>query len=211
MRAGAVRIKDRDQWRTKAGEATHHMECGYLQIYMFAWRHFPELVGTAPRKDKGTAKPQIQQINKHSWRRLGQLAKDLGFDSKEISAFANDNPDLGIALAFLNQTRPPDFYNQTKDRCHVSAIQICYILDEIEEQRGLGRYEHLDYQMNYVPLEYRYGRPFKKSFECSRPKFYLPDIYSVENQRLSYFTVHRDIFCAFFGFELRHRMKAPQQ
>ncbi|KAL8742602.1 MAG: hypothetical protein Q9190_004942 [Brigantiaea leucoxantha] len=210
LRAGVVHIKDRDQWRTEAGEATHHMECGYLQLYMFAWRHFPELIGAAPRKDKGTPKPQIQQINKHSWRRLGQLAKDLGFDSKEISGFANSNPDLGMALAFLNQTRPPDFYNQTKDRYHASALQICHVLDEIEEQGGLGHYKHLDHQMDHVPLEYRYGRPFEKSFEYGRSNFFLSDIYSAANQRLSYFAVNKNIFFAFFGFELRHRMKVHQ-
>lgn len=106
LRAGVVRIKDGDQWRTEAGEAIHHMECGYLQICMFAWRHFPELIGTAPRKDKGTPKPQIQQINKHSWRRLGQLVKDLGF---------------GMALAFLTQTRLLDFYNQRIVTMHLQS------------------------------------------------------------------------------------------
>ncbi|KAL8789533.1 MAG: hypothetical protein Q9213_001146 [Squamulea squamosa] len=112
-KAGIIHIQGRRQWHTEARLDMHQMECGYRQLCIFAWRHFPELIGIAPHKNKGTAKPKIQQINKHSWRRLGRLAQGLGFDSEEISALANKNPDLGMAIAFLKQARPPEFYNQS--------------------------------------------------------------------------------------------------
>ena len=186
------------------------MECGYLQICMFMWRHFPELVGIAPRKDKGTAKPEVQQINKHSWRRLGQFAKDLGFNSAEISGFADKNPDLGMAVAFLEQARPPDFYNQSKDRYYASATMICRLLDEIEEIGGVSNTTREEYRNIIVPLEYRCGRPYEKSFEESRPRFFFNEIYTPDVQDFSHFALHRDIFRAFFGFELSHLASQDQ-
>lgn len=81
------------------------------------------------------------------------------------------------------------------------------MLVEIEEHRGLGHHEHLNHQMNHDSLEYRYGRPFEKSLKYSRSK---SDIYSAVDQRLLYFAVNKNIFCAFFGFELRHRTELQQ-
>ncbi|KAL8939684.1 MAG: hypothetical protein Q9216_003224 [Gyalolechia sp. 2 TL-2023] len=138
-RTGMIRIKEPGGWRTESGEEAYYMDCAYRQLCMFAWRHFPELIGVAPRKDKGTAKPQVQQINSHSWRRLGVLAKDLGFDSSEITSFANSNPDLLMAHTFLFQARPPEFYKQMKEHWRNPVNQICGILARIKE---LEDYSH---------------------------------------------------------------------
>ena len=131
---GKIQIQDRYQnWGSLPGEEAQHMECGYRQLCSFAWRHFPELIGIAPRKDKGKERPQIKMINKHIWRRLVKIAQSLGFDSIEITNLANYDPDLVMVIVFLGQVRPQEFYNQSNDHCRSSVIDICRILKKIEE------------------------------------------------------------------------------
>ncbi|KAI4270714.1 MAG: hypothetical protein LQ337_006513 [Flavoplaca oasis] len=193
---GTVQIQRRNQkWDHLSGDETQHMECGYRQLCSFAWRHFPELIAIAPRKDKGKERPQIKATNKQSWRKLAQLARSLGFDSPEIANLAEHNPDLAMVITFLGQVRPQEFYSQSKNGSSVN--EICRILEGIEEQSSaitVAEYLHAD-----VPLEYRCGRPFEKAHESSRGGFFLLDLNSSFEGHLSHFVVQRDIFRAFFG------------
>ena len=193
---GTVQIQRRNQkWVHLSGDETQHMECGYRQLCSFAWRHFPELIAIAPRKDKGKERPQIKATNKQSWRKLAQLARSLGFDSAEIANLAEHNPDLAMVITFLGQVRPQEFYSQSKNGSSVN--EICRILEGIEEQSSaiaVAEYLHAD-----VPLEYRCGRPFEKAHESSRSGFFLLDLNSSFEDHLSHFVVQRDIFRAFFG------------
>ena len=53
-----------------------------------------------------------------------------------------------------------------------------------------------------VAIDHRCGRPFEQSYNESKPWFFLGEIYSSRQRNsLSYFTVNRDIFLAFFGFK----------
>ncbi|KAL8939683.1 MAG: hypothetical protein Q9216_003223 [Gyalolechia sp. 2 TL-2023] len=61
-----------------------------------------------------------------------------------------------------------------------------------------------------MPLEYRCGRPFEKSFDESRYKFFLSDIYGATDLRSPSLMVYSDIFRAFFGFKLAHWRIVPQ-
>ena len=193
---GTVQIQRFNQkWASLTGDEALHMECGYRQLCTFAWRHFPELVAIAPRKDKGKARPQIKAVNKQSWRRVAQLAQSLGFDSEEIANLAKHNPDLAMVISFLGQVRPQEFYNQSNNGSSVN--EICRILEGIEEQSvnvAVVDSKHVD-----VPLEYRCGRPFEISYESSRDRFFLFDLNSSFGNGLSHFSVQRDIFRAFFG------------
>ena len=185
-----------------AGEEMHRMTNGYRELCAFAWRHFPDLIEMTPRKDKGIAKPPLRSVNKQSWTRLGQLGKTLGFESEEITALADANPDLGMVTAFLDQARPKEFYKRTHGSYHTLVTQICSVLDQAGQFSGETGNEEGTEPMPNVPLVYRCGRPHEKSFIYSRRRFFLDQIYSNGSHRLSYFTVQRDIIRAFFGMEI---------
>lgn len=97
--------------------------------------------------------------------------------------------------AFLSQVRPQEFYDKSKNGSSVK--EICRILDAIEEQSNnvtAINLRHVD-----VSLDYRYDRPFEKSHQSSRVRFFLYDLNSLFENGLSHFSVQRDIFPAFFG------------
>ena len=47
----------------QSGPESYTIESGYRQLWLFAWRNFPELSAILPRKDVGKPKPQAKASN----------------------------------------------------------------------------------------------------------------------------------------------------
>ena len=163
---------------------------------MFAWRHFPELSGIMPRRDTGFPKPQAKSSNLQCLNRFAKLAADLDFESDIISNLRSRNPDLDMALLFMNEARPAEFYPISSDIRNSAAQRICEALNLTWSSNNEYRDPGLQPE---VSLDYRSGRSHEQSHNHTKSHFFSPNIYRNYIESLSYLSVNRDIFFAFFG------------
>ena len=180
------------------GSEHQAVECGYVQLWMAAWRGFPDMVSIAPRKDVGKPKPQIKALNEHYWNRLAKMAFALGFKSEEINRMQAINTDWIMTQDFLQKLRPSEFFQMSNDDLISWTTKIWQVIDGI---RPRINDEALDSRISLeVPVEYRCGRPHENSHKYSRGSFFMKSIYgTLSTSSTSHFGINRDIFRAFFG------------
>lgn len=195
-----LRVQDSSMTFTEyEGSEVRNVEYGYRQLWLFAWRHFPELSGVMPRKDNGEPKPQPKASNEQCRYQFAQLASTLGFQSSVITAVQERDPDTVMALDFLREARPEEFFRLQESVRSTLAGLICQVLPSVGAKNAITR-ERLDIMQDVlIPTDHRCGRPHEQSHSYSKSYFFLEDIYAERTQRLSYYTVNRDIFLAFFG------------
>lgn len=185
------------------GNEHQAVECGYLQLWMAAWRGFPDMVSITPRKDVGKPKPQVKALNEQYWNKLATMASQFGFESEELNRLQKKDMDRGMTEDFVKQLRPVEFYGLSDQELTTYVTQICSILRNITPQLIIkGAYyvpEDAEIRLD-VPVESRCGRPHEKSFQHSRGKFFMKDMYGLSSDAyLTHFRINRDIFRAFFG------------
>jgi len=203
QRAGTVRIEHRNPGFIDAlGSEVQAVDSGYQQLWLFAWRHFSELSGDLPRKDVGRPKPRFIASNEQCWFRLAQLAGSLGFESEKITPLQTKDPDLKMAYAFLLQARPESFYQTSDEARRAPVSEICRVLKSIMQEPAFAFPPRVPPEaLISPPVKHRCGRPFEQSHNESKAFFYLTNIHRTREKTLSYFTVNRDIFRAFFGHQ----------
>ncbi|KAL2048962.1 hypothetical protein ABVK25_010815 [Lepraria finkii] len=195
---GIVRIQSNIGLINREGSQQEAVESGYRQLWLFAWRHFPDLSSMLPLKDVGKPKPRAISSNDRCWQKLAELARSLGFQSDQID-YLNQNSDHRMAIEFLQQARPKEFYYFPDQLLTHQALAICRLLSSIDRP---ARNIPVDVPITAhprLPVELRRGRPHEYSFKDSKPRFFLPDIYATKSRVLSHFSVNQDIFQAFFG------------
>jgi hypothetical protein len=73
------------------------LEKEYLQIWLYAMRHYP-LMPPDPKKDDDLlAKPTRAKADERAIYEMAELARRLGFESPEIKAIIDSSPDHQIA------------------------------------------------------------------------------------------------------------------
>ena len=179
----------------------------YRQLWLFTFRHFPEMIGQTPRKDAGKPKPARTAIAHGLWQRLASLASKCGYTNLENGSA---DPDEMTAREFLHHARPSHFYTVNGDHMDRSVRSISRILKEIKpldfaykpptiasDRDGCG-----------IDIAFRCGRPYELSLSNDRPFLFMVHIYQPtpdSGRRLTFlttFAVKRDIFHAFFGSSL---------
>ncbi|ERF68657.1 hypothetical protein EPUS_05718 [Endocarpon pusillum Z07020] len=193
----------------------------YRQLWLFAMRHFPDLTDTIPRKDLRKPKP-TQEGKRSSCIRfqLADLAHRLGYNSEQIHALRDEDPDRSMARTFLSQIRPTDIYDFSEEdraglvehiceeiRRRSSVIRIettpAYTTDEKGQPKShrCGRPFEQNHRSDQPFLFC--GRPFEQNHRSDQPFLFLGNIYGqIKMQRrehLTSFAFTRDIFMAFFG------------
>jgi hypothetical protein len=163
----------------------------YRQMWLFAMRHFPHLTDT--------------QEGKRSCIRfqLADLAHRLGYDSDQIHALRDEDPDRNMARKFLTQIRPTELYDfSDEDR----AGLVEHICEEVRRRSSVLRTQMLPTYTTDAegqPKLHRCGRPFERNHQSNQPFLFVGNIYGqIEMQRrehLTSFAFSRDIFIAFFG------------
>ena len=184
------------KYTNKRGSEAEIVKLDYVQLWMFAWRHFPELSGILLRRDIGFPKPQSRSSNLQCLNRLVRLATDLGFESDVISNLLCRNPDLDIARLFMEEVRPVEFYTISSDIRNRAAERICEALNLTLNSSHESPEPTLQPE---VCLDHRCGRPHEESHKYAKSNFFFPSIYRSNIRRLSYLAVNKDIFLAFFG------------
>ena len=153
---------------------------GYLQLWLYAMRHYPQLTGEMPHAEHGKRKPQTEEINPECWSRFGRLAVSLRFRTKHA---------LDLQHAELT---PEDGY----------AMQIADILKKAR-QSSLGNPRLREIERVGSDRR-RTGLPFPNSHWADRGALFLPSIYGEmagTGNSITSFFVKRDMFHSFFGVD----------
>ena len=172
------------------------IDLGYKQLWLFAWRHFPELSAIAPRKDSGRPKPSSKGSDERSLHRFARLARSLGFETDSIQHILSNNPDFNMSRDFLRRVRPPDSYDVSDLACQPVIDGVLQYLSMIREHRQppMKTMESAE-----VPRASRCGRPHEKSHRKAKEVFF-PDHFETPTLGIvTHLSVHRDIFDTFFG------------
>jgi hypothetical protein len=104
---GAVVMQDTETvFNICEGNVTDQIEFGYRQLYLFALRHFPRMIGESPKKEKDRPKPTIEEPDPVTWYRFALLAdrlqcRDDGLSSTHMPTNHIDVRLCGLASLLL--------------------------------------------------------------------------------------------------------------
>jgi len=96
---------------------------GYIQLWMFCFRHFPEMTNITPNMTNRRGTKVRRDHNPALWRRLGSLAIRLGFQTTEAIRLAAKDSDREHAEQFLLSARP-----EWKGRMELQISRVAAIL-----------------------------------------------------------------------------------
>jgi Protein of unknown function (DUF3723) len=176
-------------------------EIGYRQVWLYAWRHWSELIPAVPRKEKREKMPVPQEPDPAIWHQLANMAYGLGFNSNEIARRRSRNPDREGAENYLLRAWPPEEFEYDKESLITQITYMIKLATKKKQQKipikppllisGLGE-----------DIERRYGRAFNKAYEADRKHLFLGTLYNPregEGGGISSFLVRSSVYFAFFG------------
>lgn len=175
------------------------LETAYLQVWLYTMRHYP-LMPPNPKKDcellakAARAKPDERAIYE-----MAELARQLGFRSKEIDAIINSSPDHQIARSALLQARKPSRYRYDDQQFEllVSQIVSCFA-EAVPDQPHVSNDLLADSAMT---LQVRSGTPQIRTHEQDSPLLFFDRMYVdiAAADTITSFYVRRCVYFAFFG------------
>ncbi|KAG0124878.1 hypothetical protein HOY82DRAFT_493588 [Tuber indicum] len=190
-------------FRECATGSTDGRELGYQQLWLYAMRHFPEMVVATPRKEQGRAKPEVKEPDSRTWYGFARLAQHLGFASEQIDALVETDPDEKAARDFILSTRPLEQYSIEPHKLQNSIRQIKGILKDMltRSQRLAKDPELVTVGCPGEALSRRCGRPYQQSYEYDRHYLYIDLLYcdEPEGEDIPSLYSRREVFFAFFG------------
>ena len=167
----------------------------YRQLFIFAWRYFPELSSLAPKKDKKKPKPQAKAYNDILSFKFLMFAHDLGFNL----SMPRTNPETRMIQKFLHEIRPPEMFSITSS--HQSAL-IRDLFELISTRySNSGRHTSRGNHEQSTPDLNRCGRPSDTSHQSSKTDFFYGSIYCSGAISNPYLNVNLNIFKLFFGID----------
>lgn len=102
---GGLIQTSKSTFRSERASDAEHLDKGYLQVWLYAMRHYP-LMPPDPKKDDDLlAKPARAKADARVIYEMAELAHRLGFKSPEIDTLIDSSPDHQIARAALLQAR----------------------------------------------------------------------------------------------------------
>ena len=84
----------------------HQKEIGYLQLWMFCLRNYPEMISIKPKLALKRGKKRRWEQKPALWKNLGNLAVQLGFRTGEAIRLAENDADREHAQRFIETARP---------------------------------------------------------------------------------------------------------
>lgn len=103
-----------------------------------------------------------------------------------------------MVLIFFHQVRLSEFFNFSKNTHKKSILKICQILQNIPKNNIINLPKPVSNME--IPVEHRCGRPHELSHQITQNYFFMQNLYNESfKSNLSYFSVNRNIFLAFFG------------
>lgn len=179
----------------------------YRQLWLFAFRHFPEMTGCTLRKDAGRPRPATPSIEHSWWHQLASLAERSGYRNVRQLFPAIEDADIRMTQAFLHQARPSQYYQFDEGIFDSEVLRICGVLRKAQTRHSKSEQPCLNSDRESGcgrDVSSRCGRPYESSFIADRVSLFFPYIYgqrehSPSRRFLSSFAVKRAIFHHFFG------------
>lgn len=188
-------------FRTANGSLPVQMEMGYRQLWMYAMRHFPELVSVSPRKENGRSKPPLREVDHNIWLGFADLACKLGFNSADIQTIRSENSKKEMIRTFLLDARPRESYNYDEKFLEKSVENISLILDTFVKKRNAALAPSSVIEKFSGDLLRRCGRPFQFDYERDKRCLFFDNLHGDLGSReeISSFQAREAFYFSFFG------------
>lgn len=181
----------------------HGFDQAYRRLWLYAMRHLEDLrPGSVLLESCERVDPRRKTLYlEHGFARE---ARSLGFESPEIDALLETDPDRIEIHEMMVRTRPPSLFiwpdDQTvKDYIEHSAL----FLAQTQPKKALTDQPTLiEPGSGESDLKRRCGRPYSRAFEQSARFLTLEHVHmaeSIEIGGLSTFFIRRDVYLSFFG------------
>ena len=162
----------------------------YQAIWLFVWRHFPEMTDIQPRQDAGRNNTAIKS-SRLWWNCLGHLAAKAGFESEAITQLIQQSSDELMTQEFLQQIRPNEYYDNHD--LAAETQRICQYLNTIKPRNHCFAEPVFTTDLADLDLTHRCGRPYLKAFMDNKKFLFLHYMY-LEHQRNGRWPVNRKNF-----------------
>ncbi|PGG99690.1 hypothetical protein AJ80_09304 [Polytolypa hystricis UAMH7299] len=181
---------------SRAVPAAAHFHLAYRQMWLYAMRHYPEMPRDAKRKSR-LAKPQSATADECVVSDMARLARQLGFESDEITDLVNQSPDRMIARHALLRARKPDRFVYA-DSAFDSLVD--QIVDCFATAMPRDAAPPPPLMSPAVTRKARCGHPTVQALLQDRPLLFLDRMQAAETQgRVTTLFVRRCVYLAFFG------------
>lgn len=169
-------------------------EVAYCQLWLYALRHFPCLVGIAPRRrSREPAKTYL--VREEARTNFARLAYALGYDSKGITTPSQEG--LTRLVGRTSEERYPS--GSPGERVSRAGFQMA---DREPASHPIPE-PSVSEDDDSLETQFRWGKPFLKDFEESGKHLFYQFVYDNTEQDpgqfVTSFAITRDIFLAFFG------------
>lgn len=111
-------------FRRQRATDVERLDTGYLQVWLYAMRHYPLMPPDPKNDDDLLAKPARAKADERAIYEMAELARRLGFKSPEIDALIDSSPDHQIARAALLQARKPNRFRYDAQQFDILVSQI---------------------------------------------------------------------------------------
>lgn len=191
-------------FRRQRATDVERLDLGYLQVWLYAMRHYPLMPPDPKKKGDLLAKPARPKADERTIYEMAELARRLGFKSPEIDALIDGSPDHQIARTALLQARKPSRFRYDAQRFDtlVSRIVDCFT----EAVPGQPNVLHDLLADSTMKPQARCGMPQTRAHEQDSPLLFLDrlhdDVEVADN--ITSFFVRRCVYFAFFGKPTRY-------
>lgn len=175
------------------------LNIGYLQIWLYAMRHYPLMPLDLKSNDDLLAKSSRAKADKRVIYEMAELARRLGFQSPEIKVIINSSPDCEITRAALLQARKPNCiqYDEQQLDTLISRIVECF-------SAAIPDQPKIIYKLladSTVKPQVRYGMPQMRTHKQDSPLLFVDRLYTkvAVADTITIFFVCCYVFFSFFG------------
>lgn len=191
-------------FRRQRATDMERLETGYLQVWLYAMRHYTLMPPDPKSEDDLLAKPSRAKPDQRAIYEMAELARHLGFKSMEIDGLIKSSPDHQIARSALLQARKPDRYRYDHEQFDILVSQIvsCFghaVPDQPDRSEDL-------LADSTVKRRVRSGVPQTRTQKQDNALLFLDSLHAdVEvADTITSFFVRRCVYFAFFGKPTQH-------
>lgn len=186
-------------FRHEPATDAERLDMGYLQIWLYAMRHYPLMPPDPKSDDDLLAKSSRAKADKRTIYEMAELARRLGFQSPEIKAIIDGSPDREIARAALLQARKPNRFRYDKQQFDtlISRIVDCFSA-AVPDQPEIVHELLAD---STVKPRARCGMPRMRTHKQDSPLLFVDRLHAEVEvaDTITTFFVRRCVYFAFFG------------
>ena len=175
----------------------------YRQLWLYAFRHFPEMMCQPLRKDPSRRKPPTPTLELVWWYKLTELAMECGYTSIDQTYSKSKEADAQMFEMFITHVRPSLLWRNYGVKTDTILKMLNYLdrhnlhLDATDST-DLGDYTGLKCGPE---IAFRCGIPFEEAYREDQKALFLACIDRPPSPGLflGSFHVKRHIFLGFFG------------